>query len=518
MEPIGPMIGMMALTALIPSFDPMNYDRETLVRSMVQAGIVASRAAVDVTYDSAHFDKQSNTVTLLGLDVRPPREADLPDGCAFHLARASVRLDLTFDAATLRVETRDGHVASACLGQRERAGMPPPLAALGDDLMRLTHSVADIRYGFADSTLDLTLEAEGPAVGRLDAVVQLDHMHVQRVRWEELPAGNFLGAQATYAPSETAAALIPMALQAATGGAPVESLVDMVMAELPGSTTAGNKDEAMLVASAKAQLQQTVANGAPITLVLAPRRPFPLMDAYAMDGPRDLIPALRPRFMAAPPAADMVDILLLAQALEDNPALSDTDRLTVGRALATGVGAPQSAEAAAEVLAPLVAQRHAEAATLAAQVLKTRAPHQAYQAALIGAMGGDGAAISLATDLEGRLTLEEIRDAQESVVDVYGGARLEAVLDQAAQTATPAEIRRIALALAEGRAYPRVYEGAYGLALVAAAAGDRSAALLIDELTARFSADPAWSDLVEGAERGALQAWTQMGIGRRLAE
>jgi TPR repeat protein len=240
----------------------------------------------------------------------------------------------------------------------------------------------------------------------------------------------------------------------------------------------------------------------------------------AFDGPGEMISTLKPVVSTGPHSNNSVlSPALLAAALAGDQGLSDADRLTAGKALMTGLGAPRNREAAMRLLVPLAAGNwDAEAAMTLAQGLADMGDAQAaYPYALVALAGGNTAAASLAARLEADLQAGSVIETQAVILSSFPTD--PGLADRrAAISANPdvAAMRTLALDTRLGRGVPRSYVTAYLYASLAAAAGDRASANLRDELDRLGAGDPGWAASLAEASTEALSIWTEEGLGEAI--
>ncbi|RMF35115.1 MAG: hypothetical protein D6754_13820 [Alphaproteobacteria bacterium] len=133
----------------------------------------------------------------------------------------------------------------------------------------------------------------------------------------------------------------------------------------------------------------------------------------------------------------------------------------------------------------------------------------------------DGApgAVGLATKLEAQLPAAGVRETQEVILS---GFPRDPGLKKAQEAilANPdiGAMRKLAIDTRLGRGVPRNYQLAYLWASLAAAAGDRSAANLRDDLDrmALAAEDESWKEAFADAAAEALRLWTERGLGEAI--
>ena len=157
--------------------------------------------------------------------------------------------------------------------------------------------------------------------------------------------------------------------------------------------------------------------------------------------------------------------------------------------------------------------------------LRKGASPEAYRFALIAGAGGAPDASALLASLETKLSASSIFEIQSDVYDEWpGGDAWSEMMEQAAKAGDVASLRSAARSLQSGRdGPPRTFETAYGIASIAAAAGDRGAADLRDRLSQRFLVRSeqdrdAWAVLVARMEIEVLDTWVDMDLASAFAK
>jgi len=224
------------------------------------------------------------------------------------------------------------------------------------------------------------------------------------------------------------------------------------------------------------------------------------------DDPRLVFDDLKPILSLAPASARAaLPADLLRRALGDEAAgLSVEERLLVGTALISGVGAPRNVSAGSNLLVELARGGNAAAAAALSETLESRQPENAYVWALrAGAAGVDGATARL-DRLE---TVLEI----PVILQIQGEASQDAVHPVEALASIGA-IKQQARARLTGKGATRSYGIAAMWAMLAAATGDAESADILEEIDARVQSGNRelgedWAKVEANSSRLATQIW-----------
>lgn len=501
-----------------------------LVRGLIQSAVQFARSQAYVTYEDIYVDLRAGTMGISGLKLRPDAPWDMGGDCEVRIGEVETAGRSDHDLGVARVMFSDVDAALSCLS-------PEPAAMLREaGYLRLTVDAMAVDYEVdaASGGLKLAVNAVVADVVEVDASADFAYFAFTGPKNGAAPPGATVGGGPPFVAELSGAEIViadigfieragPM-LAGFIGG--FEAAPPLVEGGLLDMLTEGGARPAppgarAFAADARAAVEGFLTGGARIALVLDPPSPVRLSEDVA-NSPAAAHEALRASISGQSGARRaLVAPELLAAALSGG-ALDDGERLTAGRALATGAGAPLAPERAVAALAPLVASWNAEAALLSARALAGRDAYAAYDHALIAAAGGAEGARALLDRLERRMTVAGALTAQAKAGQGWPGA--EALAGERAAALDAADIpalRRLARAAARGEGRPRDVAGAYMLALVAAASGDRGAAALRDRIDRRLSsrggADAAeWARRRDEIAAQALDLWLTGGLSERL--
>jgi hypothetical protein len=272
------------------------------------------------------------------------------------------------------------------------------------------------------------------------------------------------------------------------------------VSKAPGELAVTPAQQALLD-SITAQVPRFLRDGGQVTLALSTpvgSRDERLDVERLYSDPRLAFDLLNPVLRALPPAREaMLPVALLVAAIEAPESLSDADRVLVGRALLSGHGAPLNIALARDLLVPVALAGDGGVAADLAGAFAEMDPAEAYGFALRAAGQGMPGALATLDRIEAVLDLATILSAQR---DVAG----EDLPD--APYASVSAMRATALARALGTAVSRDYGQAWYWASLAAAAGDRTAAALRDEIAARMASHDTQGPAVWAAATAELTA------------
>ncbi|QDL92408.1 hypothetical protein FDP22_11845 [Paroceanicella profunda] len=487
--------------------------------------VLILRSFVDFTYESIARDSASGDLTLTGLRIYPRLSDPAQQGCTISLGRAVISDTQEDDRISSLIETTDLSVSPLCLSP----GMRAALQQLGYDGIRSDAAVITARYDLPSGGMDLSVQAGLTDALSLNLEADFDYF------WF---TGLFDGAAGDEMPDLRPSILLrsfeasvenrgawsrvkPMVEDAVGTTAVLPKIVESALSDqLAGKKGTPGPAAQAFISSLVSGLQTFLADESQITVRAAPEGGV-WLGAEQFETPERLIEALQPKVSNRP--AEVHEVLapdLLGKAITGDGELSDAERLSAGRALMSGIGAPRDRSAAIAVLKPMADAGDAGAAMELAQGLaESGAPQSAYGYALAALAAGEPGAMGLTDRIEARLGASQIRGTQASVLAGWApDPGLETRRAAVLAAADPAMMRRLAIDAKLGRGVPRSYETAYLWTTLAAAAGDRSAANLRVSLDARAANDHdgAWSAAFEAAAAQALTLWTEGGIGAAL--
>lgn len=498
----------------------IGLDTGRMAEQVAELALASMRAGARVEYESVTYDPRAGALGVTGLVV------DAGSGAA-----RIERLDITGVSKDQPIDVR---IAFQGLDAPASAlELPPPaqiqFALLGIDRLQGDGAI-DLAYVLETSSARIEGELEMTGVGRIGLEALFEGLRLDPKRDHE-PAGALArlalafengGALEAIGPSfgidpddpsagrELARALSEQLVAALSDGA----------APLPAFEETGEAVESAL--------SRFFEDGDSIAVTLTPEPPLDFaelerleaMTASARDRAR-LLDRLGLALAAKPVSAAPVVTTL---ALPAGAPLAQ--RLAVAEALATGTGAPRDPDAALDILAPPAEAGDPHAAAAMAKILLERGRAEdlrpAYSLLLLGmAAGVDGAAAS-AAKLAASLPAGALLEAEAAARETYD-VSVEAMeeLRAAAANGDATAMRRLAIALDDGRLTLRDTPSAYRWALLGAAAGDAAASRLRDRIAGRFAHGAAqdretWSAMLAEAAAEATALWMN-GLAARVA-
>ncbi|MDP6259197.1 MAG: hypothetical protein QGH63_08930, partial [Rhodospirillales bacterium] len=296
-----------------------------------------------------------------------------------------------------------------------------------------------------------------------------------------------------------------------------ELFIDMNQPPAPNKRPQLDLAQVAFVQSAAAQVQRFVAKPGTFVIETALEQPVRLNER-TFDDPNRLFTVLKP-VVASRPASrqQIVPTSMLKAALTAPNTLSDRDKLRVGQALVSGVGAPRALTEGQALLKLLADAGNGEAALALSTSLRSVDPEAAYRLALNAGANSMAGASGIMDRLEQDLTTWKILTLQ--------AARL---LSAASTMPSPqdfvplTQVRAYVLAHLSGNSAVRSYVRAYYWALLGKAAGDQAAASIAAEIEARMrhrgpKAAAAWQAVAEKIRTDALAHWLAADYPTKLA-
>lgn len=480
--------------------------------------ILALRSAVEFTYESAEYDLVRGVV-LTGVTLRPHPEWQGEEICEIHIGRAAISGELRPDRIGQTLEIGEFLLPPACI--------PPDaeqfLAQIGyGEGITVEATVVELTYDLPTAAARVAMQ--GSVAGAFDVNLTADFGYLWFSGLFEdrpEPVAHLRRVEASIENRGVWEKLEPMVAEAIGS---VDALPAMLRASLAEEMSMGGRqitpDVEDFLDALETATSAFLRERSRLTLRIAPEGGV-WLNAYVFGSAEALLTELRPVIGTATHSElSMVAPDLVAAAVAGAPDVGHLDKLEVGRALMSGIGAPRDLAAGVRLLAPLAEAWDSPAAMALAEGLAAAGdPAAAYPWVLRAMAGSEPGAIGLADRLEAELPARTVLEAQAAALAAWSAdpglaARKGAIL------ASPdiAAIRRLANDARLGRGVPRSYEQAYLWASVAAAAGDRAAAILRDELDARArgAEGAAWRAMVEAATAAALRVWAEEGLGAAL--
>jgi hypothetical protein len=421
----------------------------------------------------------TQAVTLTGVKALPEVDWPAEEPCEIGFDRLVVRgtpFD-DLDVVRLNVQTTGGTATLGCIPPEPRAA----IAATGITeirLSRLTFAL-DYRASSSAATLRLHSVADGLAAVSLDAEFDYLWFDARQAIDEPRPVAFLRSARLEFENLgvwEGVRGLLPPPL---TDPAMAPAVIFRILSEeLPVTPGIGPSPmRKALAASASEAWTAFLAN--PDRLVLEtgfdPDHPAWLNLMRWDAGPDVILDDLEPRLALLPSSTRVIlPAALVSRALATPEQLSEAERIEVGTALATGVGAPRDLASARALLDPAVAAGSGDAALVLARALAAREPESAYRLALQAAAGGAPGAAGLLDRVEGGLPFERVLELQDELALGHGIppealARLSRIREEASMRLT-------------GNGRTRSYATAAFFALIGAAAADSESAGILEEI------------------------------------
>ena len=494
----------------------------TVNELVARIGLLFVRYVIDLTYQDTTYDPYTNRSTVSGVVVRPTLPWDHGRQCQIMAERLSVSgAELgDWDRLTLRLELIGVTAPLACL---------PPESVGAAAVMEITNFTADrvfidIDYRMSSSAMrvnfHMTLPDLAAVTANLDfayvalheegdepvilelrhAAVTLDDMGLWKKAKKSLPP--------EMTQPDTAA------LTAARGL--TELFIDMNQPPAPNKPPQLDLAQAAFVQSAAAQVQQFVAKPGTFVIETALEQPVRLNERM-FDDPVRLFTVLKPVVASFPASRQkIVPTSMLKAAMTAPASLSDRDKLRVGKALVSGVGAPRALTKGQALLKPLADAGNGEAALALSASLRSVDPEAAYRLALNAGANSMAGASGIMDRLEQDLTTRKVLTLQ--------ARSLSAVSTMPSpQNFLPlTQVRAHALDHLSGNGAVRSYVRAYYWSLLGKAAGDQAAASMAGEIEARMrhrgpDAAAAWKAVAEKTRTEALKHWLAADYPTKLA-
>ncbi|PCH74327.1 MAG: hypothetical protein COC12_03900 [Rhodobacteraceae bacterium] len=501
------------------------FTPDRLVENALQYGVLALRTQIDLTYADLTVNMLAGRATVTDVKLWPLPEWDQSGDCEIlvdRLVLAQAPLDQS-GRIRLKVSGFGISAPAICLPPDVR----PALLATGSQSISVPFFGFDLDYHVASAGAQIQANFVVEKLVAVDLNADFSYFWFDGRDDMENPDpvfelssasisvennGGWEVAKAMLPPSftnpDTATRAIGAILKDALLGMNREALSGAQGGTQNGADIGLNASQTAFIASATRSWSSFLAD--PRRLVLetgyAPDETAYLdFPAYEED-PRLLFDDLAPQLSLAPASARAaIPVDLVRAALGDKAGdLSADDRLRVGTALVSGIGAPRNIPAGSALLAELARSGNSAAAAALAETLETRLPETAYVWALrAGAAGVDGATARLDR-------LESVLD-MTVILQIQGEASQNAVHPVEALASIGA-IKQQARARLTGKGQTRSYGIAAMWAMLAAATGDAESSDMLEEIDARVrsgdsASDAAWAK-VEAASSGlAMKIW-----------
>lgn len=485
--------------------------------ALAQYGVVAIRTQTDFTYGGLSLDPVENRATIYDVVMHP--QIGRGQNCGITIDRLTVKGAPWSELTSLRVTLGLSGltISPGCLP----AEAGPALNILQLRSLSVPQSAIDLRYDLPSGRAEVLVNGMVESVGAVTLEARFDYLAAGpsgRYGGDPMPVAKLAsarlqvedgGAWSRFVP------LIPAEFSDPAGGpARIAQFLRLQRGQIvrPGALEAGGAAYDAFVTSIEETLGDFLAN--PSRLVVEtgfdPATSVRLdFDAYDRDMARvfaDLQPVASVRVVTAP---DLPSLAQLAAALKSPDQVSEPVRRALGLALLSGEGLPKNRSAGIELLSTLPDGAHGAQALAIAQALATDSPEEAYAAALKAAQGGAAGALALLDELEPRLSAKDLFRLQ-------GG--LEGMEPDMPNTVLA--LRDRAVGHFDGKAGRSYILAAYW-ARLAAAAGDRASAHLLDDIADRLAAlgrGSEWrAEDAKAADR-ALTDWVALDLPTQLSQ
>lgn len=485
--------------------------------ALVQYGVVAIRTQMDFTYDGLSIDPVENRATIYDVVMHP--QIGRGRDCEITVDRLTVKgapwseltsVRMTFGLSGLTI-------SPTCLPAEARSA----LNILQVSGLSVPQSTIDLRYDLPSGRAEVLLNGMVESVGAVTLEARFDYLAVGPsggYRGDPIPVATLASARLQVEDGgawSRVAPLIPSEFTDPAGGpARIAQFLRLQREQIvgPGASAEGAAAYDTFVKSIEAALSEFLANPSRLMVVTGfdPATSVRLdFDAYGLDLAQvfaDLRPVVSVRTVTAP---DLPPLSQLAAALNSPDQVSEPVRRALGLALLSGEGLPKNRSAGIQLLSTLQDGADGADALAIARALATDSPEEAYAAALKAAQGGAAGAAAMLDDLEPRLSAEDLFRLQ-------GG--LEAMEPEMPDTVLALRARAVGRFNGEaGRSY---ILAAYW-ARLAAAAGDRASAHLLEDIADRLVAlgrGNEWRDEDAKAADRALIDWVELDLPARLGQ
>ena len=483
-----------------------------------QYAIMVTRSLVDLTYDTIQVEPKTNNLIVSGLRLYPELEWDQDYNCVIDIDRALFGGVQGFDLLQSVIEFSGVTLDPACLPP-DVGGM---LGAFGYDKLTATTMVVDIAYDLPSAGADLTIQATIQDAGDLTLTASFDYL------WfrfpldgsdEPIPVAILDSAELAFENAGVWERVEPMVIGQIGDPAAVPPMIEAMLGQMlsEGGTRTPSEAETAFASNLASEVQRFLAEKNRIVIAAAPEDGL-FLDADAFGSPAEAIASLRPKVSGTPLAFQrMIEAGALTNAL--NGTVDEAQRLRVGTALVTGLGAPLAPVEGRALLLPLADDWNGAAAATLAASFEEIDPVKAYDMVLRAMAAGEAGAAGLADRIEANMALSDVLNAQNATLAAWPGS--DGYDNSAAyirQSGDVSAMRLLATNALMGHQMPRNYRAAYLWASLAAAAGDRGGAGLRNRLDARFAGDADWQAASAEIASEALAAWTSGGIAAAVSE
>lgn len=480
--------------------------------------VMISRSFIDLTYDSIQIEPNTNNLVLSGVALNPELEWDQDGACAINIDRAFMGGVQGFDLVQSVIELTGVELHPACLPP-DVSGM---LAAFGYDTLMADTMVIDINYELPSAAADITVQAAIRDAGDLTLSAAFDYLWFRFPldgSEEPVPVAVLGSAEFAFENGGIWERVEPMVMSQIGDPAAVPPMLEAMIGQTlsEGGTRTPSAEETAFAQNVASEVERFLREKNRLVISVAPDGGLAL-DESAFGSPAEAIAALQPKVSATPLAYDsMIAAPMLTSALGGS--VAEEDRLSVGMALVTGLGAPLAPVEGRALLAPLADAWNGEAAAALAMSYEGSDPAKAYDMALRALAANAGGVAGIADRVEASMPIADVLAAQARAISTWpGAADYKTTSDVILKSGDVSAMRRMSTAAMTGNGMPRDYRSAYYWASLSAASGDRGGAGLRKRLDYRFAGETAWQAAAESVASEVLEAWTSGGVADAVSE
>lgn len=500
----GPAVAQQQKTTLLDLISP-----DRIVARLIQMGILSLRTQFDLTYGSISASALTGSVTLTDIKAWPLVDWEVDEACSVTIDRltlATVPLD-ELDLIRIKAQATGATATPDCLPPVARDGA----AMLGIDTIALSRLTLDMEYRVSTAAATSHFYALADGLAALSVNSDFDYVWFDGSRRMDNPDPVvFLNSASARVENlgawEKLAPLIPPEM---TDAAQFGPMIDGLLIGMFNLDPAAPQSAPMAELSASMKEGWSAFLTDPRSLVLETGFPHDAGRYLNLkDWERDLdalLTDLEPRIALRPqPARSMLPVALVSKALDAPDTLSEAERVTIGTAFATGIGAPRDLASAETLLGPAVDAGNGVAALVLARAVETRDPEKAYELALLAAESGTEGAAGVLDRVEAALPFARVLELQGVLVEgiehpVEALEQLTSVRDEASKRMT-------------GKGRTRSYEIAALWAIIGSAAGDQECAGILAEIDEKVrlagpDAAEVWAAQEANAVELARGAW-----------
>lgn len=502
-------------------WDVFSLDR--LVQSGLQSVVGLVRTQMDLVYEDLSVDLRRSKVTMSGITAWPFFDWDFDLACQIDIDSLSLSANPInqIERVSFKARITGMTLQPACLPEE----MQEAIGFAGLSELTVPRMTFDVDYGVPGSDALIRMFADVADVGTIDAMGDFSYFWFDGRDDMEEPEPVWFLRRATLAIENkgiweaVSGELPPFVTDPASlgglSGMMREGLLEMAREGNPDASTITDEQQAFLD-SAMTAWEGFLAN--PESLVLETGIDGDAyIDIYAIeDDPAELFYILQPTVALVPArVTEALSADLLRAAMSDDASLTDADRLTVGEALISGVGAPRNVAEGMKLLMPLAEGGDPEAALMVAEALSATDANAAYLWALRAGRAGAAGAAAMLDTLERDMAFATVLQLQDQLSgnDSHPGSALRTV----------STIRDQAAMRLSGVGMARHYGIAAMWAMLAKAAGDPEAADILQEIDVTVELEGtdaaiAWAEVEAEFAALAMEVWIGQNLPARYAE